>query len=187
MNKEPWVWYEINRLKEVSGESVFVQSPYIIPTRMVRRFMNTDHQFEGEINVLTNSLASNPNNFGLSGHMPYRKRKVDFVDKVYEYQGTGSLHAKTYVFDERISLIGSYNLDPRSTFLSTETMAVIDSPQFAQHLMDTIGDLYDQSLVVGEDYSYIENPDIEEREVPFLKRTTVRTYSIITFLFRHML
>lgn len=186
MNKEPWVWIEINRLKDISSETIFVQSPYIIPTKMVRSFMSTD-EFDGEITVLTNSIASNPNNLGLSGHMPYRKRKVDFVEKVYEYQGAGSLHAKTYIFDKRISLIGSYNLDPRSTFLSTETMAVIDSVEFAEHLMEAIGNLYDKSLIVDKDYTYLENDTVEEKKAPFLKRTIVRFCSVLTFPFRHML
>ena len=35
----------------------------------------------------------------------------------------------SYIFDQRTSIIGSFNLDPRSAFLSTESVVVIDSPR----------------------------------------------------------
>src|SRR6185295_2119364 len=31
-----------------------------------------------------------------------------------------SIHAKTYVFDRRVTFIGSYNLDPRSAYINSE-------------------------------------------------------------------
>lgn len=37
-----------------------------------------------------------------------------------------SLHTKTILVDDHISMIGSYNLDLRSTYLDTELMLVID-------------------------------------------------------------
>jgi putative cardiolipin synthase len=42
-----------------------------------------------------------------------------------------SLHAKTYVIDRKILVIGSMNLDPRSANLNTELALVIHSPQLA--------------------------------------------------------
>ena len=42
-----------------------------------------------------------------------------------------SLHAKTYVIDRKILVIGSMNLDPRSANLNTELALVIHSPALA--------------------------------------------------------
>jgi putative cardiolipin synthase len=50
----------------------------------------------------------------------------------------GRLHAKTVVVDERVSYIGSMNLDPRSATLNTEFGALIDSPALAGKLKTLI-------------------------------------------------
>jgi putative cardiolipin synthase len=42
-----------------------------------------------------------------------------------------SLHAKTFVFDDRTVFIGSFNFDPRSARLNTEMGLVIHSPALA--------------------------------------------------------
>jgi phosphatidylserine/phosphatidylglycerophosphate/cardiolipin synthase-like enzyme len=39
----------------------------------------------------------------------------------------GTIHAKYAVFDRRYSLVGSYNLDPRSEKLNSETAVVFES------------------------------------------------------------
>ncbi|MGB4372041.1 MAG: hypothetical protein WBI93_00545, partial [Halanaerobiales bacterium] len=70
---------------------------------------------------------------------------------------------------DRSSLIGSFNIDARSCFLSTESMVFIDSKDFNQLLKNSIEDLKKEALLVGEDYSYVKNPLVEEREVPIFK------------------
>jgi putative cardiolipin synthase len=54
--------------------------------------------------------------------------------------GTGSsrasLHAKTFVFDQRNIFVGSLNLDPRSASLNTEIGAVIEVPELAKHMAE---------------------------------------------------
>jgi phosphatidylserine/phosphatidylglycerophosphate/cardiolipin synthase-like enzyme len=43
-----------------------------------------------------------------------------------------SLHAKTYVVDHHTAWIGSFNLDPRSENLNTETALIIEDPEIAR-------------------------------------------------------
>ncbi len=43
------------------------------------------------------------------------------------HQTEGTIHAKYAVFDRRYSLVGSYNLDPRSEKLNSETAVVLES------------------------------------------------------------
>jgi cardiolipin synthase len=58
--------------------------------------------------------------------------------KVYEWQGIvkghGSLHSKFAVIDDRICIIGSYNLDPRSKILNSEDAVLIYSEKAAFEL-----------------------------------------------------
>jgi phosphatidylserine/phosphatidylglycerophosphate/cardiolipin synthase-like enzyme len=47
-----------------------------------------------------------------------------------------ALHAKSMVVDGRISVVGSFNLDPRSANLNTESITIIHSESVAKHLLD---------------------------------------------------
>jgi cardiolipin synthase C len=45
------------------------------------------------------------------------------------------LHAKVTVVDDRLLVVGSVNLDPRSAIANTETSVVIDSPPLVAELL----------------------------------------------------
>lgn len=49
-----------------------------------------------------------------------------------------SLHAKSVVFDRQVVLVGSFNLNPRSRLLNTETALIIFSPVLAGRIADDI-------------------------------------------------
>ena len=51
-----------------------------------------------------------------------------------ERQTEGTIHAKYAVFDRRYSLVGSYNLDPRSEQLNSETAVVFESKELSADL-----------------------------------------------------
>ena len=185
--KEPWTWYELTNLAEAAEKSVFVQSPYIIPTRSMRSYWNFDELNRKEVYILTNSLLSSPNFFGSAGYKKYRKKIIDSGVNVYEFQGPGSIHAKSYIYDNRIAAIGSFNLDERSTHLSTETMVIIDSVELVENLEKEIGKQMNNSLKVDKDYSFVENPLIEEGNVSFIKSIIVNTLFILNYFLDFML
>jgi len=189
LNKEPWCWNYIANLAQNAKESIYVQSPYIIPTKNMLSILHVDNISvdKEQINILTNSIYSSPNPFAVSGYMNNRKRIVDFGANLYEFQGPGSTHAKSYIFDNRISAVGSFNFDSRSTFLSTESMVIIDSEDFAKNLKEEMGNYIDNSLMVGEDYSYLSDSSVEEGEVSLLKSILVRILSFVIYLFQFML
>lgn len=187
LNKEPWVWGEIIRLMKTAKQMIFVQSPYVIPNRKMLDYVdNGTINFEKLI-ILTNSVASSQNNAAMTGYRKYRKKIVDSKAQVYEYHGPGSIHGKTGIIDNRLSLVGSFNVDPRSTFLSTETMVVIDSKEFAEILEDKLEELFKQSLAVGKDYSYQDNHFVEEKKLSIGRAIFLRILGIITYCFDFML
>lgn len=49
-----------------------------------------------------------------------------------------SMHAKSFVFDNNISFVGSYNLDPRSEIYNTEMGVIIRDINFSQQLKESI-------------------------------------------------
>jgi phosphatidylserine/phosphatidylglycerophosphate/cardiolipin synthase-like enzyme len=55
-----------------------------------------------------------------------------------EVPSQGTMHSKFAVFDRRTSLVGSYNLDPRSQHLNSETALVFEQPKLAEQLRSLI-------------------------------------------------
>jgi putative cardiolipin synthase len=66
------------------------------------------------------------------------------------------LHTKALVIDKRISLVGTYNLDPRSARLNTENGVVIWDSSFAQYL----------SLKIGRDMDHANSWVVAKRFLP---------------------
>lgn len=65
--------------------------------------------------------------------------------EIWEWQGRrahaaeqteGTIHAKYAVFDRRISIVGSYNMDPRSRSLNSESAIVFESNVLSRQLAD---------------------------------------------------
>lgn len=186
LNKDPRILREAGRIIG-DAESVFILSPYIIPTKQMLKYIDFEELRDTEISILTNSLASSPNYPGIAGQINKRKQAVDFATYFYEYQGDGSIHAKLMIIDDRSSLIGSFNIDARSCFLSTESMVFIDSKDFNQLLKNSIEDLKKEALLVGEDYSYVKNPLVEEREVPIFKGIIVGFLRVFAYFIDFLL
>ncbi|WP_096199559.1 phospholipase D-like domain-containing protein [Bacillus sp. FJAT-45350] len=188
LNKEPIVWREITRLIEEAEKSILIQSPYIIPTNQMRHYLNNGKITVNQISMLTNSLAASPNVIAFSGYRQHRESIAANVN-LYEYQNPlESLHAKTFVFDSKISVIGSFNLDSRSTFLSTESVVIIDSEEFATLVESKIEQIIDNdSLQVTGEGTYRTNPSVEEGTVSLLKLSVTRSLSLVTRFFQYML
>ena len=187
-SKEPWLWYEISQLIKSSKKSVFIQSPYIIPTRhMISTFIDQKNLQDINISMLTNSLASTPNPPAYSGYKNHKKKIVDAGINVYEIQSKDSIHAKSFVIDEDLLLIGSFNLDSRSVNLSTESMVVIHSPESVEKFDEGIQEYINQSLLVGPDYEYIKKNGLKEIKVHPFKKVLIRILSYITRFFEFLL
>ena len=110
-----------------------------------------------EVRILTNSLASTDNVEAFASYQNYREELLATGVQIFEFRPdaeertkimTGELHetlehkpifglhAKTMVVDEEIVVIGTFNLDPRSTNLNTECIAIIPSKQIAASVLE---------------------------------------------------
>lgn len=134
--KEPEILYYLGKLGE-NSQSIEWLSPYIIPTRPLRKLARFEKD-NPKIKFITNSSKTTPNYPGFGGNLAYKSRTERYGD-IYSYTGQGSIHTKAVLYDDGISAVGSFNLDPRSTFLSTETMALVKSHEFQKDLKDYVG------------------------------------------------
>lgn len=90
---------------------------------------------------------------------------------IYEYLGEESINGKVLVFDDNITVVGSFNMDSRSANLNTETMVVVDSEEFTKDFLDQLQPTLDQSLRVGQDNEFIEREGFKEPEVESGKKS----------------
>ena len=101
--------------------------------------------------VATNALAAN-NQFAVhAGYAPSRKPLLEAGVALYETRpdadvagaelvaasgAKATLHTKAFIIDQRELFIGSFNFDPRSANLNTESGVIIRSPALAGTVQD---------------------------------------------------
>ncbi|WP_211613665.1 phospholipase D family protein [Paraburkholderia haematera] len=138
----------LGELMRDAQKDFLIISPYFVPHETgVKAAGELTHRGV-RIAVLTNSLAATDAVAVQAGYSPFRVPLLQQGVELYEYKPqqkasrTGligsnsrtSLHAKTYVIDRKILVIGSMNLDPRSANLNTEQTLVIHSPPLAEQV-----------------------------------------------------
>ncbi len=103
--------------------------------------------------IITNSVESGANAWGCADYLNNKRRILATGVTVNEYVGELSSHHKNILIDERLSIVGSYNLDMRSTYLDTEMMLVVDSEELNSELRNVADDEKDHSRQVQLDES----------------------------------
>lgn len=147
----------INAVK-AAKKSILIQSPYLIlPEGGVELFAQLIKQGV-EIRISTNSLASTDNIPAFAGYSSQRSDLLEAGVGLYEFKPSPairdqliaryprlaeydpifSLHAKSMVIDDAIIFIGTFNLDPRSTNLNTEVGVLIENPELARQLRESV-------------------------------------------------
>lgn len=131
--------------------SLDLVSPYFVPgKRGMAEFLRLAERGV-RIRVLTNSLAANDVALVHAGYRKYRRRLLQGGIELFELKrqaspparradagalgsSGSSLHAKTLTADGRTVFVGSFNFDPRSVWLNTESGLVIESEAIARDL-----------------------------------------------------
>ena len=172
--KEPKVAYTVREMLLSAEDSVTMQSPYVILDDNLEDTLRQLGAQEITADILTNSMASSPNPLACTGYYLDRGRILESGISVWEYQSVDSIHAKSYLIDGRMALVGSYNMDPRSAYIDTELMLAIDSEEFADQLQSAQQIYQNQSLPLDADGQYRVNPQTDAEAVSLLKQ--IRTY-----------
>jgi putative cardiolipin synthase len=136
--------------------SIDIQSPYLITTDIGQTLFREAVKRGVKVRILTNSLASTDNLEAFSGYQRDRKKLLETGIEIYEFKPdaeerrkvmTGALqekihftpifglHAKSMIIDRKITVIGTFNLDPRSANLNTECVAIIHSSKITQGVL----------------------------------------------------
>ncbi len=81
-------------------------------------------------------------------------------------QSEGTIHAKYAVFDRRISIVGSHNMDPRSRNLNSESAIVYENADLSQRLAELF---YENDLGFSRQISMDEARKFDEPEDNFYR------------------
>jgi phosphatidylserine/phosphatidylglycerophosphate/cardiolipin synthase-like enzyme len=119
-------------------KSIVIESPYVVPSRSLLDLLIAKVGEGVSVQIVTNSLRSADGVLAQAAYLRYRRRVARAGIDIREFKGPDSLHAKSIVIDDRIALVGSYNIDPRSENLNNEMMCVADDPETARVLLDSI-------------------------------------------------
>ncbi|MES2992837.1 MAG: phospholipase D family protein [Pseudomonadota bacterium] len=154
------------QLSEAENEVVLF-SPYFIPGAAALAQIGRLRARDVPVRVVTNSLAVSDEplvSVGLNRHqlvllkmgvdlyeLSSNRLKLDRTMKGLLGTSTGRLHAKLGFVDRRVVLVGSMNLDPRSSKINTEIGVRIDNPKLADMVLaafkvDTLAGVYQVKL-----------------------------------------
>lgn len=157
-NKEPLLWYSLQQLM-LDSTHVTIYTPYIICGKeMYQGF--TDLNKKGiPVEIITNDVASGANPWGCTDYLNQKEKIQKTGIKVYEFMGKYSCHTKALLLDERLSIVGSYNFDMRSTYQDTELMLVVDCPELNSIIRKEAerDKTYSKTMEKNGEYTYGKN------------------------------
>lgn len=125
---------QLRDLLDSARESVIVESPYLVPTRALRKGLQRALGRGVRVRILTNSLDATDNLWPQAGYAGQKAGLVRSGVELWEYQGPECLHSKAAVIDGETVVVGSYNLDPRSERLNRELALAVRSRPLAEEM-----------------------------------------------------
>ncbi len=149
---ETYIFQTYRFLIKSAKQKIIIENAYFVPQKRIQRDLIRAAERGVDVTIITNSEATNDvyqmQPIVRHCYLPLIQAGVKIYEWQGETQGKGSLHSKFAIFDDQISVIGSYNIDPRGEKLNSEDAVVIQSYKVAAAL---------------EDY-------IDERDMPISKR-----------------
>lgn len=185
--KEPYVFAQLKALMETAEEEVVIHTPYAVFSDEMYEGMAEVNKKAGKVEMILNSVASGDNICASSDYSRNRQKIFDTGITVYEYMGQHSTHGKSIAIDRDISVIGSYNLDNRSTYVDTELMLVIQSEELNAQLRKHLEALKDNALVIeNHTGEYLPDSQVKERQIGGFKKLLIEGLSFVMQGFRYL-
>ena len=137
LEPDDFITRSLIRLARSAREEIFIQSPYLVLPEEAADILAEVAAKGVKITILTNSPLSTDNPMSQGVFMeqwPHLLAKVPGLH-IFVAGDQHNLHGKMAVFDSRLVLIGTYNLDPLSMALNSELVAAAWSPALASNIL----------------------------------------------------
>lgn len=185
-NKEPWMWYSLHQLM-MQGEQVRIYTPYIICGKEMYQYLTELHEKNIPVEIITNDVASGANPWGCTDYLNQKKNIWETGARVYEFMGAHSCHTKAVLIDDRMSIVGSYNMDMRSTYQDTELMLAVDCPELNSIIQTEMERDKTYSKTMGNDGEYDYGENYHSKDLSFGKKIFYAILRVITIPLRRFL
>lgn len=186
-NKAPLILNTLASLMKDGTESVVIQTPYIICDKSMYSTLEAVFHRVGSAAIITNAAESGANPWGCSDYLNQKHFILSTGATIYEWSGQQSVHTKTILIDDQVSIIGSFNLDARSTYLDTEIMLVIRSSALNTELRGQIQKMESESKQFAPDGTEMIGVDYVPAKMPFGKTLLYFAMRILIRPFRYLL
>lgn len=183
-NKAPVLWKQLCLLMD-TGEEVLIQTPYIILDRQMYRDLEGIGR-KGTLRIMTNAPENGANPFGCADFLNQKHNLVALGAETLEWLGGQSLHTKTVLIGQNLSVVGSFNLDMRSAYLDTELMLAVDCPQLNRQLREGFGDMAAASRSTTREGERL-GASCPRVQMPLGKRLLYPLLRILLWPVRHLL
>jgi putative cardiolipin synthase len=131
-----------------AAKAIHIISPYFVPGEEVTKALVEAAGAGKEVRILTNSLVANDVAAVHGGYSRYRRPLLEGGVQLWELKplersasgsslfgsSGASLHTKALSTDSRTLFVGSYNVDPRSTWLNCEQGVLVEDAALTAHL-----------------------------------------------------
>lgn len=185
--KQPYIWYTLIQLMKEANERVYVQTPYIVCNQDMYQDLKEVTESVPQFDILLNSIAGGDNVMASSDYRFNRNKVLAVGASFHEFQGIHSMHNKSVIIDDNLSIIGSFNLDMRSVYLDTEVMMIVNGEEFTKSLETEFIRMEQESLPVNPDGTYGTNGNVEPLTLTTGKKIFYRIASVVFQLFRFIL
>lgn len=147
--KSPAVYDRLLDLMSRAESRVILQSPYFVMDASMLEGLTAVCDLPTDMVLLTNSAATGNNIIASADGVFHRADANGLNAQVLEVQADYSMHTKSILIDDNISVFGSFNVDPRSAYIDTELMLAVYSPELNALLEANMLTLLNQAVPVS--------------------------------------
>ena len=182
--KERVIKHDISERIKNAKEKILFDSPYFIVDDESQSALKEALDNQTQVVLLTNSLHSTDAIYVYAAFDNLIKKWINAGLQTYVYKGNSlssyeyvspsiansrfGLHAKSFVFDNKDVIIGTFNFDPRSANFNTElTVGCEDSPELAYEVTQDIENRIQNSFFLDSSKTV---DDVEFYKIGFFKR-----------------
>ena len=179
--KKPLIWNELVSLSASATDRVLIQTPYILCSKDMYADLEKMVASGADVTMLTNSILNTDNKFAPPDYLYHQDEILDTGVSIMEFDGDYSTHAKSVLIDDDLVVIGSFNVDLRSTYLNTEIVAVIAGEEFQDQTEECMRPVFAGSTLIGEENTVGQRL---KEDAGFFKRVGLYFFGAIVQLFR---
>lgn len=177
---------QIVKFIDGSRSEVVIQNPYVVLTERILPALKRASARGVRIIIHTNSPASTDSLATQAMFYADWKNILKTIPtaRIFTFAGQRKLHAKTFVFDAKVAVVGTYNMDYISEEVNSEVVAAIKSRSFAGELRTgimsdiSVSKEYRIEIDKNGDVKAVFGPD----DLPGKKMWLMKALSKLTFL-----